>query len=154
MKDDQQTAVAGLVLTAPNDVRSMPMTGTGFLSDGMAACDAGDGVRCALPDGVLRPVGIVMFQNIGKSGKGLDGKEAYQQFDVVPVLRVGRVWVHSTAPIMETGGAVYVRTANADALHPLGSLQPTAADGTVLVGATWDSLTSADGFALVQLRGA
>lgn len=155
MQLNRDVAIAGLRLkSTPEDVRSMPLAGTGVASDGTAVCDAGDGVRCGMPDGVLRPVGIVVFQNIGKSGKGLDGKEAYKEFDVVPVMRVGRIWVKPTAPVTATGGKVYVRTANADAGHPIGSLQPTATNGTELVGATWDSITSADGYAIVQLRGA
>jgi hypothetical protein len=36
----------------------------------------------------------------------------------------------------------------------MGSLQTSATDGTELVGATWDSISSADGMAIVQLRGA
>lgn len=154
MQLNSGVAVSGQRLkSTPEDVRSMPMAGTGTLSDGMAVCDAGDGVRCAVA-GVLRPIGLVVLGNIGKSGIGADGKEAYKEFDVVPVMRVGRLWVKPTAAITATGGKVYVRTANADTAHPLGSLQPTATDGTELIGATWDSITGADGLAIVQLRGA
>lgn len=155
MQLNKDVAIAGLRLkSTPEDVRSMPMAGAGTASDGTAVCDAGDGVRCAVPDGALRPIGIVVFQNIGKSGKGADGREAYKEYDVVPVMRVGRIWVKPTAPITATGGKVYVRTASADATHTIGSLQPTATNGTELVGATWDSITGADGYAIVQLRGA
>lgn len=155
MQHYADVAIAGLRLkSTPEDVRSMPMTGTGTVSDATAVCDAGNGEQCAKPDGVLRPVGIVVFGNIGKNGMGADGKEAYQQYDVVPVMRVGRIWVPATEPITATGGKVYVRTANADSTHPIGSLQPSATDGTELVGATWDSISNADGLAIVQLRGA
>jgi hypothetical protein len=155
MQQYADVAIAGLRLkSTPEDVRSMPMTGAGTVSDATAVCDAGNGEQCAAPDGTLRPVGIVVFQNIGKSGKGADGREAYQQYDVVPVMRVGRIWVKPTAVITATGGKVYVRTANADSTHPIGSLQPSATDGTELVGATWDSISNADGLAIVQLRGA
>lgn len=148
-------AIAGLRLkSTPEDVRSMPMTGAGTVSDGTAVCDAGNGEQCAKPDGVLRPVGIVVFANIGKNGTGADGKEAYQQYDVVPVMRVGRIWVKPNAAVTSTGGKVYVRTASATTEAPLGSLQPSATNGTELVGATWDSISNADGLAIVQLRGA
>lgn len=148
-------AIAGMRLNStPEDIQSMPMTGAGTLSDGFAVCDAGNGEQCAKVDGVLRLIGIVSFSNIGKSGVGDDGKEAFKQYDVVPVMRVGRIWVKPTAPITTTGGAVYVRTANPDSTHPLGSLQPSETDGTALLGATWDSLTSEDGLAIVRLRGA
>lgn len=155
MQLNKDVALAGLRLkSTPDDIRSMPLTGAGVAPDGTAVCDAGDGVLCAAPNGVLRPIGIVVFQNIGKSGKGADGREAYKEYDVVPVMRVGRIWVKPTAPITATGGKVYVRTASADASHPIGSLQPSATNGTELVGATWDSITGADGYAIVQLRGA
>lgn len=155
MQLNSNVAIAGLRLkSTPEDVRSMPFAGTGSASDGTAVCDAGDGVRCSAFSGTLRPIGIVVFQNIGKSGKAANGVEGYQEFDVVPVMRVGRIWVKPNAPITATGGKVYVRTANADATHPIGSLQPAATDGTELVGATWDSISSADGHAIVQLRGA
>lgn len=155
MQLNSGVAIAGLRLkSTPEDVRSMPLAGVGAASDGTVVCDAGDGVRCTVPDGTLRPIGIVVFQNIGKSGKGIDGREAYIEHDVVPVMRVGRIWVKPTAPITATGGKVYVRTASPDAGHPIGSLQPTATNGTELVGATWDSIIGADGYAIVQLRGA
>lgn len=148
-------SVVGMLLqSTPQDIQSMPMTGSGTVSVGFAVCDAGNGEQCAKVDGVLRPIGIVPFSNIGKTGVGDDGKEAFKQYDVVPVMRVGRLWVKPTAPITATGGAVYVRTANPDSTHPLGSLQPGATNGTALVGATWDSLTSEDGLAIVRLRGA
>ena len=148
-------SVVGMLLqSTPQDIQSMPMTGSGTLSDGMAVFDAGNGEQCAAYAEGLRPIGLVVFSNIGKSGIGSDGKEAFKQFDVVPVMRVGRQWVKPTAPITATGGAVYVRTASPDSTHPLGSLQPSATNGTALVGATWDSLTSEDGLAIVRLRGA
>ncbi|MCU4397371.1 structural cement protein Gp24 [Acinetobacter junii] len=155
MQLNAKVAVVGQRLkSTPEDVRSMPMAGTGTLNDGQVACDAGDGVRCAVVDGVLRPVGIVVHQHIGKNGTDSNGKEAYQQYDVPPVMRVGRIWVKPAVPIATTGGKVYVRTANATTNNPIGSLQTSATDGTELVGATWDSISSADGMAIVQLRGA
>jgi len=155
MQQYADVALAGLRLkSTPEDVRSMPMTGAGTVSDGTAVCDAGNGEQCAKPDGVLRPVGIVVFQNIGKNGTGADGKEAYKQHDIVPVMRVGRVWVKPNAAVTATGGAVYVRTASATTEAPLGSLQTSATNGTLLANATWDSISNADGLAIVQLRGA
>lgn len=148
-------AIAGMRLKSlPEEVQSMAMSGSGTVSDGTAVCDAGDGVKCAKPDGTLRPIGLVMFQNIGKSGKDADGKEAYQQYDIVPVMRVGRQWVKPTSAVTATGGKVYVRTASADSTHPLGSLQPGSTSGTELVGASWDTITGDDGLAIVRLRGA
>lgn len=155
MQLNANVAVAGQRLkSTPEDVRSMPMTGAGTLSDGQVACDAGDGVRCAAVDGVLRPVGIVVHQHIGKNGTDASGKEAYKQYDVPPIMRVGRIWVKPAVTITATGGKVYVRTANATTNNPMGSLQTSATDGTELVGATWDSISGADGMAIVQLRGA
>lgn len=155
MQLNANVAVVGQrVKGTPEDVRSMPMTGTGTLNDGQVACDAGDGVRCAAVDGTLRPIGIVVHQHIGKNGKDASGNEAYQQYDVPPVMRVGRIWVKPTVTIAATGGKVYVRSGNATTDQPFGSLQASATDGTELVGATWDSISNADGMAIVQLRGA
>ncbi|WP_343620863.1 structural cement protein Gp24 [Acinetobacter proteolyticus] len=155
MQLNAKVAVVGQRLkSTPEDVRSMPMAGAGTLNDGQVACDAGDGVRCAAVDGVLRPVGIVVHQHIGKNGSDATGKEAYKQFDVPPIMRVGRIWVKPAVAITATGGKVYVRSANATTNNPMGSLQTSATDGTELVGATWDSISNADGMAIVQLRGA
>ena len=155
MQLNEKVAVVGQRLkSTPEDVRSMPMSGTGTLNDGQVACDAGDGVRCSVVGGSLRPIGIVVHQHIGKNGADSNGKEAYQQYDVPPIMRVGRIWVKPAVPITATGGKVYVRTANATTNNPLGSYQTSATDGTELVGATWDCISNADGMAIVQLRGA
>lgn len=155
MQLNSKVAIPGQrVKSTPEDVRSMPMAGTGTLSDGDVVTDAGDGVRCATVRDSLRPVGIVVHQHIGKSGTNAAGKDAYKQYDVPPVMRGGRVWVKPAVPITATGGKVYVRTANGTTDNPIGSLQTSASDGTELVGATWDSISNADGLAIVQLRGA
>lgn len=155
MQLNSKEAVIGQRLkSTPEDVRSMPMTGAGTLNDGQVVCDAGDGVRCATVDGVLRPVGIAVHQHIGKNGTDANGNEAYQQYDVVPVMRVGRIWVKPAVTITATGGKVYVRTANGTVNNPIGSYQTAATDGTEFIGATWDSISSADGMAIIQLRGA
>ena len=155
MQLNQQVAVAGLRLkSTPEDIRSMPYAGTTLLVDGHAVADHGDGVRCTALTESNSPIGIVVYQNIAKSAQTVTGLAAFQSFDVVPVMRVGRVWVRSTEPVTRTGGTVYVRTSNPDAEHPIGSLQVSSTHATELSGATWDSITGADGLAIIQLRGA
>lgn len=155
MRNEIKMALPGLRLkSTPEDVRSMPMAGAGLIEDGLAVADNGNGEQCCVNDGTKRPIGIVVHQNIGKNGKTAAGKEAYQQYDVVPVMTHGRIWVKPNDTITATGAKVYVRTSNPTTNAPIGSLQVAATDGDELVGATWDSLTNADGLAVVQLRGA
>lgn len=153
MKLNHQVAMAGMRLkSTPEDVRSMPMAGAGLLNDGMAVVDFGDGVRCGAVDGSKRIIGIVVFQHIGKNGRDAQGNEAYQQYDTVPVMRSGRIWVKVTDKVSTTGGKVYVRSSNPDAEHPLGSIQTTNENATELAGASFDSLSNSDGLAIITLK--
>jgi hypothetical protein len=145
MSIQDKNAVAGLrLISTPEDVRSMPMATVGLVAEGVAVADAGDGLRCAAIDGTLRPIGITVRADIGKTGVDTNGNEAWKQYDTVPVMRVGRVWVKPAVPITATGVAV----------HVLADGQLGLTGGQPLVGATWDSVTSVDGLAIVQLRGA
>lgn len=73
---------------------------------------------------------------------------------MLPVMFEGAIWVKPSAPITDITAAVYVKTANGTTAAPLGSLSSSATDGTVLPGAAWETVTGADGLALLNLRGA
>lgn len=139
--------------STPEDVRSMPMAGAGVVNDGDAVVDFGDGVRCGAVEGSKRIIGIVVLQHIGKNGRDAQGNEVYQQYDTVPVMRSGRIWVKVTDKVSTTGGKVYVRTSSPDEQHPLGSIQTTSENATELVGASFDSISNADGLAIITLKG-
>ncbi|MCA4331521.1 hypothetical protein, partial [Acinetobacter baumannii] len=98
--------------------------------------------------------GIIVRHGVGKSGKTADGKEAYKATDVAPVMTIGSIYVKVTAPVTDINAKVYVKTANGTTAAPLGSLSPTATDGTELPNASWETISNEQGLAAVRLRGA
>lgn len=147
MQFENRVAIAGLRLkSTPEDVRSLPLQGDGIAVDGGAVAIADNGETCKAVTGSETEFGIVVFQHIGKSGKTADKKaEAYIEFDVVPVMTKGRIWVKPAEPIVARGktAKVYV---TAD-----GQLSATSEGNTEFVGAFWDVPSNTDGLAVVDL---
>lgn len=147
MQFETRVALAGLRLkSAPEDVRSLPLQGAGIVTDGSAVAISDDGETCTAVTGVEKEFGIVVFQHIGKSGRTADGKsEAYAQYDVVPVMTKGRIWVRPDGEVTKRGKTekVYV-TAE-------GKLTAVEEGNTELVGAFWDVPNNSDGLAVVDL---
>ena len=140
-------------LTAKEVVLSLPLSGLTLVNDGDVVVRTTDGKSVTAVSGATR-FGVVVRHGVGKSGKTTAGKEAYKAADMVPVMFEGAIWVKPTAPITDITAAVYVKTANGTTAAPLGSLSSSATDGTVLPGAAWETVTGADGLALLNLRGA
>lgn len=141
-------------LDGVEDILSLPMKGDGYLNDGDVAVINIDGKTCSkVSDGSNTRYGVVKRHGIGKSGTQ-NGKEAYQQFDVLPVVITGSVYVKVTKPIVNIKAPVYVKTANGTEEAPLGSLSSEATDGTLFPNAAWESLSNADNLAILRLRGA
>ncbi|HAV15660.1 MAG TPA: hypothetical protein DCW91_00025 [Acinetobacter nosocomialis] len=142
-------------LIGPEDILSLPVAGTGLVNDGDVVVRSTDGKTVsAVTDATNTKFGIIVRHGVGKSGKTADGKEAYKATDVAPVMTIGSIYVKVTAPVTDINAKVYVKTANGTTAGPLGSLSPTALDGTELPNASWETISNEQGLAAVRLRGA
>ncbi|EOR08656.1 hypothetical protein F896_01182 [Acinetobacter genomosp. 15BJ] len=142
-------------LTAYESVLSLPLSGLTLVNDGVVVVRTTDGKSVkAVSAATPTRFGVVVRHGVGKTGKDTAGKEAYKAGDMLPVMFSGAIWVKPTAPVTDITAAVYVKTANGTESAPLGSLSSVATDGTALPGAVWETLTGADGLALINLRGA
>ncbi len=147
MQHETRMAIAGLRLkSTPEDVRSLPLTENVTVIDGQAVSVLPTGETCGKA-AAGNQIGVVVFQHIGKSGRTADGKaEAYVQYDTLPVMTQGRIWVKPSEVITARGAAakVYVTAAT-------GALSQTAEGNIEVVGAYWDVPTNSDGLAVVHL---
>lgn len=142
-------------LTAFESVLSLPLSGTGLVNDGDVVVRATDGKSVTSVTGAtLTRFGVIVRHGVGKTGKNTAGKEVYQAGDIPPIMFSGAIWVKPSAPITDITAAVYVKTANGTTDAPLGSLSSSATDGTALPDAVWETVTGADGLAILNLRGA
>ncbi|MCY6389785.1 hypothetical protein OXU89_20190, partial [Acinetobacter baumannii] len=142
-------------LIGPEDILSLPVAGTGLVNDGDVVVRSTDGKTVSAVTGATNTkFGIIVRHGVGKSGKTADGKEAYKATDVAPVMTIGSIYVKVTAPVTDINAKVYVKTANGTTAAPLGSLSPTALDGTELPNASWETISNEQGLAAVRLRGA
>ncbi|MDH2567106.1 hypothetical protein QDT73_06985 [Acinetobacter baumannii] len=142
-------------LIGPEDILSLPIAGTSLVNDGDVVVRSTDGKTVSAVTGATNTkFGIVVRHGVGKSGKTADGKEAYKATDVAPVMTIGSIYVKVTAPVTDINAKVYVKTANGTTAAPLGSLSPTALDGTELPNASWETISNEQGLAAVRLRGA
>jgi len=142
-------------LTAKEVVLSLPLSGVVLVNDGDVVVRTTDGKSVTAVAGVTPTrFGVVVRHGVGKTGKTTAGKETYKAADMVPVMFEGAIWVKPTEPVTDITAKVYVKTANGTTLAPLGSLSSSSTDGTELPGAAWESVTGADGLALLNLRGA
>ena len=147
MQHETRMAIAGLRLkSTPEDVRSLPLAENITVVDGQAVSVSATGETCGAATAGM-PIGVVVFQHVGKSGRTADGKaEAYVQYDTLPVMTQGRIWVKPSEVITARGAdaAVYVNVAD-------GTLGQTAGNGTLVPNAYWDVTTNSDGLAVVRL---
>ncbi len=142
-------------LIGPEDILSLPLAGTSLVNDGDVVVRSSDGKTVsAVTDATNTKFGIILRHGVGKSGKNSAGKEAYQATDITPVMTIGSIYVKVTSPVTDINAKVYVKTANGTTLAPLGSLSPTALDGTELPNASWETISNEQGLAAVRLRGA
>ena len=142
-------------LIGPEDILSLPVAGTGLVNDGDVVVRSTDGKTVSAVTGATNTkFGIIVRHGVGKSGKTADGKEAYKATDVAPVMTTGSIYVKVTAPVTDINAKVYVKTANGTTAAPLGSLSPTATDGTELPNASWETISNEQVLASVRLRGA
>ncbi|MGJ5281238.1 hypothetical protein ABUI44_14935 [Acinetobacter baumannii] len=142
-------------LIGPEDILSLPVAGTGLVNDGDVVVRSTDGKTVSAVTGATNTkFGIIVRHGVGKSGKTAEGKEAYKATDVAPVMTIGSIYVKVTAPVTDINAKVYVKTANGTPAAPLGSLSPTALDGTELPNASWETISNEQGLAAVRLRGA
>ncbi|MCJ9137088.1 structural cement protein Gp24 [Acinetobacter baumannii] len=142
-------------LIGPEDILSLPVAGTGLVNDGDVVVRSTDGKTVSAVTGATNTkFGIIVRHGVGKSGRTTDGKEAYKATDVAPVMTIGSIYVKVTTPVTDINAKVYVKTANGTTLAPLGSLSPTATDGTELPNASWETISNEQGLAAVRLRGA
>jgi len=142
-------------LIGPEDILSLPLAGTSLVNDGDVVVRSSDGKTVsAVTDATNTKFGIILRHGVGKSGKNSAGKQAYQATDITPVMTIGSIYVKVTAPVTDINAKVYVKTANGTTLAPLGSLSPTALDGTELPNASWETISNEQGLAAVRLRGA
>ncbi|MDC5446010.1 hypothetical protein NRA37_17625 [Acinetobacter baumannii] len=152
----QYDAVPGMKfhLIGPEDILSLPVAGA-LVNDGDVVVRSTDGKTVSAVTGATNTkFGIIVRHGVGKSGKTADGKEAYKATDVAPVMTIGSIYVKVTAPVTDINAKVYVKTANGTTAAPLGSLSPTATDGTELPNASWETISNEQGLAAVRLRGA
>lgn len=142
-------------LIGPEDILSLPVGGASLVNDGDVVVRSTDGKTVSAVTGATNTkFGIIVRHGVGKSGKTADGKEAYKATDVAPVMTIGSIYVKVTAPVTDINSKVYVKTANGTTAAPLGSLSPTATDGTELPNASWETISNEQGLAAVRLRGA
>ena len=119
MQHETRMAIAGLRLkSTPEDVRSLPLTENITVVDGQAVSVLATGETCGAA-ATGNQIGVVVFQHVGKSGRTADGKsEAYVQYDTLPVMTQGRIWVKPSEVITARGEAAspphrWLRNANA-----------------------------------------
>jgi len=142
-------------LIGPEDILSLPVAGSSLVNDGDVVVRSTDGKTVSAVTGATNTkFGIIVRHGVGKSGRTTDGKEAYKATDVAPVMTIGSIYVKVTAPVTDINAKVYVKTANGTTAAPLGSLSPTALDGTELPNASWETISNEQGLAAVRLRGA
>ena len=142
-------------LTTKEVVLSLALSGLVLVNDGDVVVRTTDGKSVtAIAGATPTRFGVVVRHGVGKTGKDALGKEAYKAGDMLPIMFEGAIWVKPTTPITDITAKVYVKTANGTTVAPLGSLSNSATDGTELPGAVWETITSADGLALLNLRGA
>jgi hypothetical protein len=142
-------------LTGPNETLSIPMIGAGVIKDGEVVARTTDGKSVqAVAGATLKRFGVVVRNGIGKSGQDAAGNEAYKLGDILPIKTIGSIWVKPTAPVTDITLKVYVKTSNGTTQAPLGSLSSAETDGTELVGASWETVTNAEGLAIIRLLGA
>lgn len=142
-------------LAGPNETLSIPMAGEGVIVDGQVVARTTDGKSAqAVAGATLKRFGVVVRNNVGKSGLDAAGNEAYKLGDILPVKTIGSIWVKPSAPVTDITAKVYVKTANGTTAAPLGSLSSTATDGTEFPGASWETVTNAEGLAIIRLTGA
>ncbi|MEL1598991.1 hypothetical protein V2W64_12595, partial [Acinetobacter baumannii] len=64
-------------LHMPEEILSLPVAGTGVVSDGEVVVQSADGKTVSAVTGATNTkFGVVVFQHVGKSGKNALGKEA------------------------------------------------------------------------------
>lgn len=142
-------------LTTKEVVLSLPLSGLVNVNDGDVVVRTTDGKSVTAVAGATPTrFGVVVRHGVGKTGKDTSGKEAYKAGDMLPIMFEGAIWVKPTAVVTDITAKVYVKTANGTAAAPLGSLSSVSTDGTELPGAAWETVTGADGLALLNLRGA
>ncbi|AOA58268.1 structural cement protein Gp24 [Acinetobacter larvae] len=142
-------------ISGPEDVLSIHVSGDGVFTDGEVVIRNADGKTVStVTDATNTKFGICLRHGVGKSGRNAAGKEAYQQGDVAPIMTIGSIWVKTTAPVTDINAKVYVKTANATDVAPLGSLSSTDTDGTEFPNASWESISNEQGLAIVRLLGA
>lgn len=142
-------------LNGPEDILSLSFSGTGVANDGDVVIINTDGQSVSnVTDATNKKYGVIIRHGVGKSGKNSSGKEVYQATDMVPTMTIGSLWVKATTPVTDITANVYVKTANGTTNAPLGSLSPSATDGTQLPNASWETISNAQGLAVVRLRGA
>ncbi len=89
-------------LHMPEEILSLPVAGTGVVSDGEVVVQSADGKTVsAVTEATNTKFGVVVFQHVGKSGKNALGKEAYQAKDCAPVMQIGSIWVKPSAPVID-----------------------------------------------------
>lgn len=142
-------------LTAYESVLSLPLSGLTLVNDGDVVVRTTDGKSIqAVAGATPTRFGVIVRHGVGKSGKNAAGKEAYKAGDIPPTMFSGAIWVKPSAPVIDITATVYVKTANGTEAAPLGSLSSAPTDGTAVPGAVWETITGADGLALLNLRGA
>jgi hypothetical protein len=142
-------------LTGPNETLSIPMIGSGVIADGQVVARTTDGKSVqAVVGETPKRFGVVVRNGIGKSGQDANGNEAYKLGDILPVKTIGSIWVKPAAPVTDITSKVYVKTANGTTQAPLGSLSSVEVDGAEFVGASWETVTNAEGLAIIRLLGA
>lgn len=148
MQFESKVSVAGMRLNStPEDVRSLPYTGDGKVIDGQLVQINDDGETCGDVTAATKNYGVVVFSNIGKSGRSVDNKsEAYIKGDVLPVMVMGRIWVTPSETITAIGKAAKVYAHNTD-----GTVGQTAADSIEVAGWYYSVPTNADGNAIIHL---
>lgn len=142
-------------LNGPEDILSIHVAGDTVFTDGEVVVRNTDGKTVSAVSGATNTkFGISVRHGVGKSGRNAAGKEAYKLGDVAPIMTIGSIWVKATAPVTSIEAKVYVKTANATAAAPLGSLSPTDTDGTEFPNASWETVSNEQGLAVVRLLGA
>lgn len=142
-------------LNGPEDILSIPVSGSAVFNDGDVVVRNTDGKTVSVvADETNTKFGICVRHGVGKSGRNSAGKEAYQAGDVAPIMTIGSIWVKAAAPVTDISAKVYVKTANGTTAAPIGSLSAVEVDGTEFPNASWESTSNEQGLAIVRLLGA
>lgn len=146
---DMDVAVlGGLADSGPHDIVSATAS---------AAIEYGKGVAIAADGTVAKPAatgflfgGVALYSD----NKSVDnsGVAQYEQYDPVPALRKGRVWVYAEQAVDPTA-AVYLRHTTNAALVP-GDFRTDAdtARADLVAGARWVSTTVGAGMAILEIN--